>query len=186
MKKVYPNCYDVIPVPIEEGYIVFRCDKCEEKWLYDAKYIKQEEAKCPYCGNLDTLSHYYKYAYKDLFHYYHMISIKNLLSLINIEIDIIEKQSEDIRLRYQVRFVNVKEPNENEMKELFTRAYQELKQRLEEKTLEVETKIPIWVKDIVNLNNFTQIITPCCDKTLKVKTDKQNINHCIYCNSDFM
>lgn len=185
MEKIYPNCYDVVPMPTNEGYIVFGCDQCEEKWLYDAKHMKQEEVKCPYCGKLDTLNHYYKFAYKDMFHYYHMISLKNLLSLINVEVDIIEHQSDDIRKRYQVRFVNIDEPNENDMKEIVTMAYQELQQRLEEKTLEVETKIPIWVKDIVNLDEFTEIIAPCCDRSLKVKTDKQTINHCIYCNSDF-
>lgn len=186
MKKIYPNCYNVIPIPTEEGYIVFCCDECREKWLYQASQIKEGKVKCPYCGKLDTLNHYYENAYRDVFHYYHMISLKNLLSLINIEIDVIEHQCDDIRLKYQVQFVNVKEPNENEMSEFVTMAYQELKQRLEEKTLEIETKIPIMVKDIVDLDEFTVIITQCCDKSLKVKADKQNINHCVYCNSDFI
>ncbi|QVK18651.1 hypothetical protein KHQ81_02750 [Mycoplasmatota bacterium] len=179
MEKIYPNCFNIIPVPTEEGYLVFRCNECGENWLYQVKQKELDEVKCPYCGRLDTLNHYYEYAYQDSMEYYHMIALKNLLSLINVEVDLNEIKNG----RYKVQFMNVKEPNESEMNHYVTLAYQELKKRLEEKTIEIKTKIPIQVQDIVDLDGFTEIKTTCCNKPLKVKVDKK-IHHCIYCNSD--
>jgi len=180
MKKIYPNCYDIIPKPTNDGYILFSCCKCQEVWMNQLKQIKQNESKCPYCGEIDTLKHYYEHVYQDIFLYYHMISLQNLLALIGVEIEIMEHKNE--KLKYQIQFVDVNQPNEIQISEYIEKAYQELKKRVDENTLEIESKITIEVKDIVNIEDYDDVTTPCCTQTLKVKGNKKRIKHCIYCN----
>ncbi len=184
MKKIYPNFYNLEPMPTEEGYILLKCLNCQEIWLYNATDLKKTDRKCPYCGMLHTLDEYYQAAYEDTYHYYHMIAVKNLLELINIKIEITENATEEKQKRFQVIFINIPQPNEKEMNDYVQFAYQELKKRADEKTLEIEMKVPVYMQQMLNEDDFIELRTDCCESLLKVKKGHELIKHCVYCNSD--
>ncbi len=181
MNNIYPNCYDIVPKPTNDNFILFRCDKCLKSWLASLSQLKQEESRCPFCGKEDTIKNFYQSAYLVSYQYYHMVALKNLLSLIGINVEFDKDVEMNDNHKYQVKFLNVKEPNEKEMNEYVKRAYEELKKRADDKSLAIQTKVYVSVQDMVDLDEFMEIKTPCCKKSIRVKKDDQNIMFCIYC-----
>jgi len=182
MKNIYPNFYEVFPKPTDDGYVVLQCNQCQHNWMYSISELN-EQTKCPYCGIEDTFDQFYYNASENTYNYFNMEALKNLLALINIDIDIYEQNKEDKRKKYQVRFLNIDNPNENEMSEYVKEAYLELQNRIKENTFKVDYKVFIEASDLVNEDEFIVYKTPCCSKEMKINSNDTDINHCIYCKT---
>ncbi|HEY8364613.1 MAG TPA: hypothetical protein VIK84_03490 [Haloplasmataceae bacterium] len=158
MKNIYPDFYDFVPIPTSDGFLVFHCDKCHTSFLPQITNFTKKVMLCPYCGYRESINYFYEQAYIKKVKEYQLQAIKNLLALVNKDI------------------------SDSNIQEALCLGYNKLQELASKKELELTTKVNIYVEDIVNLDDFIEIKTSCCNKSLRVMINKQKLNYCLYCD----
>lgn len=162
MKNIYPSFYDYLVTPSPSGFIAFYCDACDKYFLPKITGFKSENTCCPYCGKKNNINHFYQLAYQEKIETYYLISVKNLLSLIDIE------------------FSDFNQFSEENLQNYLTKGYEKLNELINEDKISIESKVYLNLGDIVNLEDFHVVKMRCCDNVLQVNKNYP-VNYCIYC-----